>query len=71
MAFKFEELRKLPISKLYELHDKEAEHVQASLNYYLGEIIRREQSKQTRLLIWLNILVVIATVFSAIGVFVK
>ncbi len=68
MALKFNELRKLPKSKLYELYDKEAEHVQASLNYYLGEIVRREQYAQTKWIIALTILMLATTIIAAIGV---
>jgi len=71
MAMKLNELRKLPKKELWKLYDKEAEHVQASLNYYRDEIVRREQSKQTTVLIWLTIFMVLTTVFSAIGVFIN
>ena len=71
MALKFDELRKLPKSELYRLHDKEAEPVKPSLNYYLAEITRREQYTQTKWIIALTILMLAATIISAIGVFVK
>ena len=71
MALKFDDLRKLPKSELYKLYDKEAEHVQPSLNYYIGEITRREIYTQTKWIIALTILVLIATIVGAIGVFVK
>jgi hypothetical protein len=70
-AMKLSELRKLPKKELWKLYDEKAEHVEASLNYYWDEIVRREQSKQTTVLIWLTIFMVITTVFSAIGVFVN
>ncbi len=71
MAMKLNELRTLPKKELWKLYDKEAEHVQASLNQYRDEIVRREQNKQTIVLIWLTVFMVVTTVFSAIGVFVN
>ncbi len=71
MAMKLDELRILPKKELWKRYDDEAKHVQPSLNYYGNEIIRREQSKQTTWLIILTFLVLIATVISAIGVFVE
>ena len=66
---KFSDLRKRSKTELWELYDQEAESVVPSLNHYRDEIVRREQCKQTKALIALTILVLIATVFSAIGVF--
>ena len=71
MAMKLDELRKIPKRELWKLYDQEARSVQATLNYYRDEIVRREQCSQTKWLIVLTILVLIATVISAIGVFVK
>lgn len=71
MAMKLDELRKLPKSELWKLYDEKAKHVEGSLSYYQEEIERREQSKQTTVLIWLTIFMFAATVISAIGVFVK
>jgi hypothetical protein len=71
MVEKLSELRKLSKSELEKRYDKEAENVQSHLIYYHYEIRRREQSKQTTWLIILTLLVFIATVISAIGVFVK
>ena len=71
MAMKLYELRRLPKAKLWKLYDHEAEHVEASLNHYRDEIVRREQSKQTRWLIALTISVLVFTVISAIGAFMR
>jgi hypothetical protein len=71
MVMKLGDLRKLSKSELWKLYDQEAEHVIPSLNHYREEIVRREQSKQTTWLIILTILVFVATVISAVGVFVK
>ncbi len=69
MAMKFDELRKLPKAELLKRYDEEAKRVVTSLNYYGNEIARREQATQTKWLIWLTILVLIATVISAWGAF--
>jgi len=69
MVEKLSELRKLPKSELEKRYDNAAEATQGPLIYYHYEIIRREQSRQTTWLIVLSILVFIATVISAIGVF--
>jgi hypothetical protein len=71
MVMKLSELRKLSKNELWKLYDQEAKNVVPSLNYYWEEIKRREQSAQTIWLIILTILVLIATVISAIGVFIK
>jgi len=69
MAMKLGDLRKVPKDKLWELYDQKAESVEPSLNHYRDEIVRREQCCQTKMLIALTILVLIATILSAIGVF--
>ena len=71
MVMKLSELRKLSKSELEKRYDKEAENVQGALVYYRDEIVRREQSKQTNWLIILTILVLIVTIISAIGLFIK
>ncbi len=71
MAMTLAELRKLPEAELWKLYDQKAKSVEPSLNYYREEIIRREQQRQTKWLISLNVLVLIATVISAIGVFTR
>jgi hypothetical protein len=71
MVMKLSELRKLPNKELWKLYDEEGKHVVVSLNYYWQEIKRREQSKQTTWLIILTLLVLVATVISVVGVFVK
>jgi len=71
MALELDELRKLPKSELWKLYDQEAKHVVPTLNHYRDEIVRREQCTQTNWLIGLTIFVVIATVISTIGVFVR
>jgi hypothetical protein len=71
VAEKLYELRKLPKTKLLKLYDQESKNVMPSLNYYRDEIIRREQGTQTKLLMVFTILMLIATVISAIGVFIR
>lgn len=71
MVMKLSELRKLSKTELWKLYDQKTEHVADSLKYYWEEIIRREQYKQTAWLIVLTIIVLIATVISAIGLFIK
>jgi len=70
MAMKLSELRNMSKKELWEHYDKESEHVQPSLNYYRDEIVRREQNKQTVVLIWLTLFMFLTTVFSAIGTFI-
>ena len=69
MVMKLDELRKLPKAELRRLYDEEAKMVVPSLNHYRDEIVRREQARQTRWLIALTISVLVATVISAIGLF--
>jgi hypothetical protein len=71
MVMRISDLRKLSKRELWNLYDQKTEHVTDSLNYYQEEIKRREQSKQTSLLVILTFLVLVATVFAAIGAFIK
>ncbi|MBI2832390.1 MAG: hypothetical protein HYX79_09055 [Chloroflexi bacterium] len=71
MAMKLGELRKLSDTELEQKYDEEAQHVVASLNYLWNEITRREQNKQTKWIIFLTIVMVVATVISTVGIFVK
>jgi hypothetical protein len=41
-------LRSMPDEELVARHDGEAERTQANANYYLAELARREQHRQTR-----------------------
>ena len=68
MVLKLNELRKLPKTELWRLYDEQAKTVEPFLNHYRDEIVRREQSKQTKWLIWLTIFMLITAVFSVIGV---
>ena len=70
MNAKLDELRKLSKEELWRFYDKAARGIPASLDYYRGEIIRREQKKQTVILSWLTVFMAIAAIFSIIGVFV-
>ncbi len=70
MVMKLGELRKLPKSKLWELYDQKAGNVVSSLNHYRDEIMRREQRKQTNILIGLTILMFIAAIIQVIVLFI-
>ena len=70
MAMKLGDLKKLSNDELEKECDRVAERTMVGLNYFWGEILRREQCKQNRLLILLTIFVLIATVISVIGVLV-
>ena len=47
MSHSLEELRKLPDEQLIIEHDKHAKHTQVGINYYLDELYRRDQNRQT------------------------
>ena len=47
MSEKLEELRSLPDEDLVARHDALASHASIGLNYYLRELARRDQERQT------------------------
>ena len=77
MSQSIEQLRKLTDDEVIALHDTVATHTQVGVQFYLDEINRREQNKQTdlmvkytRLMLWLTIFVAALTVVNVIAVIV-
>lgn len=69
MAYKIAKLRTMSDEELIELHDKEAPTATASVNYYLGELDRRENRRRMATVVrltWaiagMTLIVAIATV---------
>lgn len=77
MSQSIEQLRKLTDDEVIALHDTVAVHTQVGVQFYLDEINRREQNKQTDLMVkytkqmlWLTIFVAALTVINVIAVIV-
>ena len=77
MSQSIEQLRKLTDDEVIALHDTVATHTQVGVQFYLDEINRREQNKQTdlmvkytKLMLWLTIFVAALTVVNVIAVIV-
>ena len=73
MKFSLKQLRGIDIEELISEHDKLAEHLVPSVNYYLEEISRRDQDKQTKAMLsytkyifWFTAIVTIATIVNII-----
>ncbi len=71
MAEKLKELQNLSETELEKRYDEVANNTSVGLNFYLAEIVRRQQHKQTIWIIILTIIMCIATVISTIGIFMK
>ena len=76
MAHSIERLRKLSDAELIAEHHRVADYEVASVEYYLNELARRDQSRQaalllryTRILLFLTVIVTVATVASLVDVF--
>jgi hypothetical protein len=77
MANTLKELREMSDEQLIIEHDNLANRTQVGLNYYLDELNRREQNKQTeamlsytRRMLWFTVTVTILTVINVIAVLV-
>jgi len=77
MANTLKELREMSDEQLIIEHDNLANRTQVGLNYYLDELNRREQNKQTeamlsytRRMFWFTVTVAILTVINVIAVLV-
>jgi hypothetical protein len=72
IADKLKELRSLPDEELIARHDRLSESTQVGVTYYLAEIARREQDRQTLAMIrytkQITIMTVIITVATIINV---
>ena len=71
MAEELKTLQNLSETELEKRYDEIAKNTVVSLNFYLAEIVRRQQQKQTKWIIALTAIMCIATVVSVIGIFVK
>jgi len=71
MAEKLKEVQNLPEIELEKRYDEVAKNTVVGLNFYLAEIVRRQQQKQTIWIIILTIIMCIAAVVSTIGIFVR
>lgn len=54
MAWSLEELRQMPDSELTAQHDKLAVNTQVGVNYFLAELARRDQDRQTATMVRLT-----------------
>ena len=68
-----EELRKLPDEELIAAHDRLAKNTDVGISYYLTELDRRNQARQTeamlkytRQITWMTAAVTIATIINLI-----
>ena len=62
----FKKLRNMCTNTLISAHDNEAKSVRPPLNYYLVELARRDQSRQTNWIITMTAIVTIATIINVI-----
>ena len=75
MSQSIEELRKLSDDEVIVLHDRVAQNTQVGVQFYLDEINRREQNKQTDLMVkytekilWLTIAIGVLTVINVVAI---
>ena len=75
MSQSIELLRKFTDEEIIALHDSAAIHTQVGVQFYLDEINRREQNKQTDLVVkytkqmlWLTVFVALLTVINVVAV---
>jgi len=77
MSQSIEQLRKLTDDEIIALHDRVANNTVVGVQFFLDEINRREQNKQTDLMVkytkqmlWLTVFVAALTVINVIAVIV-
>ncbi len=61
MIHNLKELRRMPLTRLIELHDEKAESSTGNVNYYLNEIARRDQARATNAIIFLTVVLILLT----------
>ena len=66
MSQTIEALRKLSDEEVIALHDSVATHTQVGVQFYLDVINRREQNKQTDLMVKFTAKIFLLTVFIAV-----
>ena len=75
MSQTIEALRKLTDEEVIDLHDRAAFHTVVGVQFYLDEINRRQQNKQTDLMVeftekifWLTVVITVLTVVNVVVV---
>lgn len=72
MAYSLRELRKVSEEELIAAHDSIAKTTAPGINYYLDELARREQGKQTAAILeytkWLTLMTIVITIATIINV---
>ena len=58
------ELRGLSEEELIEQHDQEAARTGAGVDYYLTELNRRSQNRQTKWIVAMTMIITVATLFN-------
>jgi hypothetical protein len=75
MALSLKGLRALSDEELITHHDTFAKRTVLSLQYFIGEIYRREQEKQTRTMLrytgWITLMTIIMTIATIVNVIVS
>lgn len=71
MARKHDDLKKLSDGELKKEYDKVAERTMVGLNFYLEEIMRREQRRQARWHTRLSVCAVIASISAIVIALIK
>jgi hypothetical protein len=77
IAHSLKNLREMSEEKLINLHDQAAENTVTGVNYYLDELARRSQNKQTetmllytKRMLWLTVFIAILTIVNVVVVLV-
>jgi hypothetical protein len=58
------QLRKMTDEELVALHDEGVQNVFVGVDYYLGELARRQANRQMRMMLTLTVFIAIATLVS-------
>ncbi|TSA56838.1 MAG: hypothetical protein D4R45_00230 [Planctomycetaceae bacterium] len=69
MSHTIKELRETSDEQLIIDHDKKADSTDPGVNYYLDELQRRQQNRQTKIMLWLTVVITILTAANVITVF--
>lgn len=71
MSLSLSELRSMPEEKLIAQYDKKAESTDPGVNYYLAELARRDQDRQTQAMLrythWITVMTVIMTIATVVN----
>lgn len=74
MSYSLKQLRSIPDEKLVVEHDRVAPPFQTNPEYYVRELSRRDQDKQTKTMMrytyWITIMTAVMTVATIINLFV-